>query len=107
MGFRLASNDYYMFIVNLFLSLIMSFSLSFFNRGDKSDVMTVDLVNAEKKVDLMKVSCQSTEKKIATCLKSYGSGNDPEKRCKKMPELHLSQCLLEHGEQLGNDSLLG
>lgn len=76
-------------------------------RGDKSDVMTVDLVNAEKKVDLMKVSCQSTEKKIAGCLRGYGSGTEIEKRSKKIPELHLSQCLLEHGEQLGADSLLG
>jgi len=76
-------------------------------RGEKSDVLTLDLINAEKKVDLMKQACLSTEKKICSCLKSYGPGGDIDKRYKKVPEISLSQCAQEFGELLGNDSVLG
>ncbi|RWS11466.1 rho GTPase-activating protein 44-like protein [Dinothrombium tinctorium] len=79
-------------------------------RGEKNDVLTTDLLNAEKKVEIIKQSCQSTEKKISACLQGVGLGTDTlsiEKRQKKMPEIQLYLCFQELGEQLGFDSVLG
>lgn len=79
-------------------------------RGDKSDVLTDELVNAEKRVELLKQTCQNAEKKITACLQTASGGNDPQpsdKRLKKMPEMHLFHCFNELSELLGNDNVLG
>jgi len=85
--------------------------ISIFNRGDKSEVLSEDLLSAEKRVDLIKQTCINTEKKIGSCLQTNGGGIDPslsaEKRLKKMPQMQLYQCFSEFAEQLGTDSVLG
>lgn len=80
------------------------------SRGDKSEVLTEDLISAEKRVDLIKQTCANTEKKITSCLQTAGSGVDSlsiEKRLKKMPQMQLYLCFTELAEQLGTDSVLG
>lgn len=48
-----------------------SLSLSRF-RAEKSDVLTEDMVVAEKRVELIRQACQNTTKKVALCLQGIG-----------------------------------
>lgn len=54
--------------------------LKFKFRAEKSDVLTEDLLNAEKRVESIKQSCQATQKKIAACQTDFGSETSIEKR---------------------------
>ena len=81
--------------------------LIIFFRGDKNEVLTENLITAEKRVDLIKQTCQNTEKKLSACLQTSGTGGDLEKRLKKLPTTQLYQCFSEFSEQLGLDTVLG
>ncbi|XP_022244831.1 rho GTPase-activating protein 44-like [Limulus polyphemus] len=79
-----------------------------FLRAEKTEVLTEDLVSAEKRVELVKQSCQNTAKKVAGCLQSGGTDvSGPEKRLKKLREIVLSQCMAENSGILGESSILG
>ncbi|XP_076309682.1 rho GTPase-activating protein 44-like [Tachypleus tridentatus] len=79
-----------------------------FLRAEKTEVLTEDLVSAEKRVELVKQSCQNTAKKVAGCLQSGGTDvSGPEKRLKKLREIVLSQCMAESSGVLGESSILG
>ncbi|KAL3223405.1 hypothetical protein MRX96_027578 [Rhipicephalus microplus] len=54
--------------------------------ADKSDVLTEDLIQAEKRVDSIKHTCACTHKRILSCLHNV-SLEDNEKLQKKVPEL--------------------
>ncbi|XP_013778561.1 rho GTPase-activating protein 17-like [Limulus polyphemus] len=76
--------------------------------AEKTEVLTEDLVSAEKRVELIKQSCQNIAKKAAGCLESGGMDLlGPEKRLKKLKEIVLSQCMLESSGLLGETSILG
>ncbi|KAG1672811.1 Rho GTPase-activating protein 44 [Nymphon striatum] len=87
-------------------------------RAEKSDVLTEDMVAAEKRVELLRQSCLNVTKKVSACLKGMGlDATTLEKRqvpilkkmlkhCskvvsrlfeKKMPEFQLAQTMSEMG----------
>ncbi|KAI1293852.1 Rho GTPase-activating protein 44 [Halotydeus destructor] len=80
------------------------------SRGEKSDVLSNDLINGEKRLELLKQSSQNVEKKLAICLQGAGAGCDAiavDKRFKKMPEAQLHLCFQEFADQFGSESVLG
>lgn len=74
--------------------------------ADKSDVLTEDLVQAEKRVDSIKQTCACTHKRILSCLHNV-SLEDNEKLQKKVPELALFHSLQECHKNVGSQALLG
>lgn len=77
-------------------------------RADKSEVLTEDLVLAEKRVDAIKQTCTCTQKRISSCLHNVSFEDaSTEKLQKKVPELAMFQSLQECHKNLGNSNLLG
>ncbi|XP_069380694.1 rho GTPase-activating protein 44 isoform X4 [Paralichthys olivaceus] len=80
-------------------------------RAEKTEVLSEDLLQVEKRLDLVKQVTHSTHKKLTACLQGQ-QGTDVEKRSvkspsKKLPLTILAQCLVEGAAVLGDDSLLG
>ncbi|XP_016321170.1 rho GTPase-activating protein 44-like isoform X1 [Sinocyclocheilus anshuiensis] len=81
-------------------------------RAEKTEVLSEDLLQVEKRLDLVKQVSHSTHKKLAACLQGQ-QGTDLEKRSvkspsqKKLPLTILAQCMVEGAAVLGDDSLLG
>ncbi|XP_029013683.1 rho GTPase-activating protein 44 isoform X9 [Betta splendens] len=80
-------------------------------RAEKTEVLSEDLLQVEKRLDLVKQVTHSTHKKLTACLQGQ-QGTDMEKRSvkspsKKLPLTILAQCMLEGATVLGDDSLLG
>ncbi|XP_076852883.1 LOW QUALITY PROTEIN: rho GTPase-activating protein 44 [Brachyhypopomus gauderio] len=80
-------------------------------RAEKTEVLTDDLLQVEKRLDLVKQVSHSTHKKLTACLQGQ-QGADVEKRSvkspsKKLPLSTLAQCMVEGASILGDDSLLG
>lgn len=74
-------------------------------RAEKTEILTEDLQHVEKTVDKIKHACQTTNKRLAASMQ--GTGMDLEKRLRKLHQTALAQTMLESGQQLGEDSLLG
>ncbi|XP_071385846.1 rho GTPase-activating protein 44 [Centroberyx affinis] len=80
-------------------------------RAEKTEVLSEDLLQVEKRLDLVKQVTHSTHKKLTACLQGQ-QGADMEKRSvkspsKKLPLTILAQCMVEGAAVLGDDSLLG
>uniref|UniRef100_A0A8C8DM86 Rho GTPase-activating protein 17 n=1 Tax=Oryzias sinensis TaxID=183150 RepID=A0A8C8DM86_9TELE len=60
----------------------------------------------ERRMELVRVVSHNTHKKMASCLQGH-IGAEAEKRHKKLPLTALSQAMMEGGNQLGEDSLIG
>nr|XP_020466147.1 rho GTPase-activating protein 44-like isoform X8 [Monopterus albus] len=80
-------------------------------RAEKTEVLSEDLLQVEKRLDLVKQVSHSTHKKLTACLQGQ-QGTDMEKRSvkspsKKLPLTILAQCMIEGAAVLGDDSLLG
>ncbi|KAM9456843.1 rho GTPase-activating protein 44 isoform 3-T6 [Clarias gariepinus] len=80
-------------------------------RAEKTEVLSDDLLQVEKRLDLVKQVSHSTHKKLTACLQGQ-QGADVDKRSvkspsKKLPLTTLAQCLVEGAAILGDDSLLG
>ncbi|KAM8845538.1 rho GTPase-activating protein 44 isoform 6-T6 [Spinachia spinachia] len=80
-------------------------------RAEKTEVLSEDLLQVEKRLDLVKQVTHSTHKKLTACLQGQ-QGADIEKRSvkspsKKLPLTILAQCMVEGAAVLGDDSLLG
>uniref|UniRef100_A0A1A8L950 Rho GTPase-activating protein 44 n=2 Tax=Nothobranchius pienaari TaxID=704102 RepID=A0A1A8L950_9TELE len=80
-------------------------------RAEKTEVLSEDLLQVEKRLDLVKQVTHSTHKKLTGCLQGQ-QGTDTEKRSvkspsKKLPLTILAQCMEEGAAVLGDDSLLG
>ncbi|XP_033998668.1 rho GTPase-activating protein 44 isoform X1 [Trematomus bernacchii] len=80
-------------------------------RAEKTEVLSEDLLQVEKRLDLVKQVTHSTHKKLTACLQGQ-QGADVEKRSvkspsKKLPLTILAQCMVEGAAVLGDDSLLG
>ncbi|KAK5611116.1 Rho GTPase-activating protein 44 [Crenichthys baileyi] len=80
-------------------------------RAEKTEVLSEDLLQVEKRLDLVKQVTHSTHKKLNACLQGQ-QGTDTEKRSvkspsKKLPLTILAQCMEEGAAVLGDDSLLG
>ncbi|XP_041434476.1 rho GTPase-activating protein 44 isoform X6 [Xenopus laevis] len=75
-------------------------------RAEKTEVLSDDLLQVEKRLELVKQVTHSTHKKLMACLQGQ-QGTDTDKRSKKLPLITLAQCLMEGSAVLGDDSLLG
>ncbi|XP_077067872.1 rho GTPase-activating protein 44 isoform X3 [Siphateles boraxobius] len=80
-------------------------------RAEKTEVLSEDLLQVEKRLDLVKQVSHSTHKKLTACLQGQ-QGTDLDKRsvkspAKKLPLTTLAQCMVEGAAVLGDDSLFG
>ncbi|XP_056152935.1 rho GTPase-activating protein 17a [Lampris incognitus] len=86
-------------------------------RAEKTEVLSDDLLQIERRMEMVRVVSHNTHKKMVTCLQGH-IGADVEKRHsvprlytgngqKKLPLTALSQAMVDGGSQLGEDSLIG
>ncbi|XP_028989066.1 rho GTPase-activating protein 17a isoform X5 [Betta splendens] len=86
-------------------------------RAEKTEVLSDDLLQIERRMELVRVVSHNTHKRMVLCLQGH-VGADAEKRHsvprlytgngqKKLPLTALSQAMVEGGNQLGEDSLIG
>ncbi|KAM6897567.1 rho GTPase-activating protein 17a [Xenentodon cancila] len=75
-------------------------------RAEKTEVLSDDLLQIERRMELVRVVSHNTHKKMVSCLQGH-IGAEAEKRHKKLPLTALSQAMVEGGSQLGEDSLIG
>ncbi|XP_019902390.1 rho GTPase-activating protein 44 isoform X3 [Esox lucius] len=79
-------------------------------KAEKTEVLSEDLLQVEKRLELVKQVSHSTHKKLTACLQGQ-QGVDVEKRSvrspSKLPLTTLAQCLVDGAVVLGDDSLLG
>nr|XP_006812073.1 PREDICTED: rho GTPase-activating protein 44-like [Saccoglossus kowalevskii] len=76
-----------------------------FGRAEKSEVLSDELLQCEKKIETLKHVSHNTTKKLSACLQ--GQGQDFDKRLKKLPDSHLAASMMESSQMLGNNSILG
>ncbi|XP_056897657.1 rho GTPase-activating protein 17a isoform X2 [Takifugu flavidus] len=87
------------------------------SRAEKTEVLSDDLLQIERRMELVRVVSHNTHKRMVSCLQGH-IGTDAEKRHsvprlytgngqKKLPLTSLSQAMVEGGNQLGEDSLIG
>ncbi|KAF1373554.1 hypothetical protein PFLUV_G00240120 [Perca fluviatilis] len=79
--------------------------------AEKTEVLSEDLLQVEKRLELVKQVSHSTHKKLTACLQGQ-QGVDVDKKSvrspsKKLPLTTLAQCLVEGAAVLGDESLLG
>ncbi|XP_075686634.1 rho GTPase-activating protein 17 isoform X2 [Rhinoderma darwinii] len=75
-------------------------------RAEKTEVLSDDLLNIERRLDTVRFVCHNAHKKLLSCLQ-VPPGTDPEKRYKKLPLMGVSQCLIDGCAQLSDETLLG
>ncbi|XP_053528667.1 rho GTPase-activating protein 44 isoform X3 [Artibeus jamaicensis] len=75
-------------------------------RAERTEVLSEDLLQVEKRLELVKQVSHSTHKKLTACLQGQ-QGAEADKRSKKLPLTTLAQCLMEGSAILGDDTLLG
>ncbi|XP_008435684.1 rho GTPase-activating protein 44-like isoform X4 [Poecilia reticulata] len=80
-------------------------------RAEKTEVLSEDLLQVEKRLELVKQVSHSTHKKLTACLQGQ-QGVDVDKKSvrspsKKLPLTTLAQCMVEGAVVLGDESLLG
>ncbi|XP_071318203.1 rho GTPase-activating protein 44-like isoform X1 [Trachinotus anak] len=80
-------------------------------RAEKTEVLSEDLLQVEKRLELVKQVSHSTHKKLTACLQGQ-QGVDVDKKSvrspsKKFPLTTLAQCMVEGAAVLGDESLLG
>uniref|UniRef100_A0A667WMU4 Rho GTPase-activating protein 17 n=1 Tax=Myripristis murdjan TaxID=586833 RepID=A0A667WMU4_9TELE len=79
-----------------------------FNRMKQLANQTVgrQVNSIERRMEMVRVVSHNTHKRMVTCLQGH-IGADAEKRHKKLPLTALSQAMVDGGNQLGEDSLIG
>ncbi|XP_063234388.1 rho GTPase-activating protein 44-like isoform X2 [Bacillus rossius redtenbacheri] len=71
-----------------------------FSRAGKTEVLSDDLQEADRKVEYIRAVCLNTSKKLASCLVGQGLGQDAvakDKMLKKIPEYMLGVAMQESG----------
>ncbi|XP_076007896.1 rho GTPase-activating protein 44-like isoform X1 [Genypterus blacodes] len=79
--------------------------------AEKTEVLSDDLLQAEKRLELVKQVSHGTHKKLTACLQGQ-QGVDVDKKSvrspsKKLPLTTLAQCMVEGAAVLGDETLLG
>ncbi|XP_078096410.1 rho GTPase-activating protein 17a isoform X8 [Mustelus asterias] len=74
-------------------------------RAEKTEVLSEDLLQIEKRMDAIRIISHNTHKRLAACLQVQ-QGTEVEKRHKKLPLMALSQSMQEGMTYLGDDSLI-
>ncbi|KAK6624102.1 hypothetical protein RUM44_010960 [Polyplax serrata] len=80
-----------------------------FSRAGKTDVLSDDLQEADRKVEYIKNSCQNVGKKLSGCLllgQLQGESGTKEKLMKKSPNYQLGAAMMESGSLCDDDSLM-
>uniref|UniRef100_A0A672YEK3 Rho GTPase-activating protein 44 n=1 Tax=Sphaeramia orbicularis TaxID=375764 RepID=A0A672YEK3_9TELE len=95
----------------MFYTNSLFFLFSFFPGLKKTEVLSEDLLQVEKRLELVKQVSHSTHKKLTACLQGQ-QGVDVDKKSvrspsKKLPLTTLAQCMVEGAAVLGDESLLG
>ncbi|XP_008312696.1 rho GTPase-activating protein 44-like isoform X5 [Cynoglossus semilaevis] len=80
-------------------------------RAEKTEVLSEDLLQVEKRLELVKQVSHSTHKRLTACLQGQ-QGVDVDKKSvrspsKKLPLTTLAQCMVDGAAVLGDESLLG
>uniref|UniRef100_A0A667X2D9 Rho GTPase-activating protein 17 n=1 Tax=Myripristis murdjan TaxID=586833 RepID=A0A667X2D9_9TELE len=68
-------------------------------RAEKTEVLSDDLLQIERRMEMVRVVSHNTHKRMVTCLQGHIG--------KKLPLTALSQAMVDGGNQLGEDSLIG
>ncbi|XP_076345253.1 rho GTPase-activating protein 44-like isoform X2 [Tachypleus tridentatus] len=79
-----------------------------FNRAEKSEVLTEDLILAEKRVDLLQKTYDASKKKMSACL--HGTVSDAQgtmEKKQKLPEKILANMMQEFSVQFEEPSVMG
>ncbi|XP_072337217.1 rho GTPase-activating protein 17a isoform X6 [Scyliorhinus torazame] len=74
-------------------------------RAEKTEVLSEDLLQIEKRMDAIRIISHNTHKRLAACLQVQ-QGTEVEKRHKKLQLMALSQSMQEGITSLGDDSLI-
>ncbi|XP_061120852.1 rho GTPase-activating protein 44-like isoform X1 [Syngnathus typhle] len=79
--------------------------------AEKTEVLSEDLLQAEKRLELVKQVSHSTHKKLAACLQGQQNVEVDKKSVrspsKKLPLATLAQCMVEGAALLGDETMLG
>ncbi|XP_040924355.1 rho GTPase-activating protein 44-like isoform X6 [Betta splendens] len=80
-------------------------------QAEKTEVLSEDLLQVEKRLELVKQVSHSTHKKLTACLQGQ-QGVEVERKSvrspsKKLPLTTLAQCMVDGAAVLGDESLLG
>ncbi|XP_061456105.1 rho GTPase-activating protein 17 isoform X2 [Rhineura floridana] len=75
-------------------------------RAEKTEVLSEDLLQIERRLDNVRSVCHSSCKRLAMCLHGQW-GSDAEKRHKKLPLTAFAQNMQEGALQLSDETLLG
>ncbi|GLH02895.1 Rho GTPase-activating protein 17 [Gryllus bimaculatus] len=75
-----------------------------FSRADKTEVLSDDLQEADRRVDCIRIACQNTSKKLAGCIS--GQGQERDKRVKKVPEHMLGAVMQESVPGISDENFL-
>uniref|UniRef100_A0AAQ4QTA4 Rho GTPase-activating protein 17 n=1 Tax=Gasterosteus aculeatus aculeatus TaxID=481459 RepID=A0AAQ4QTA4_GASAC len=70
------------------------------------NLLLLSSAQIERRMELVRVVSHNTHKRMVSCLQGH-IGAEAEKRHKKLPLTGLSQAMVEGGNQLGEDSLIG
>ncbi|XP_073775083.1 rho GTPase-activating protein 44 isoform X10 [Danio rerio] len=79
-------------------------------RAEKTEVLSDDLLQVEKRLELVKQVSHSTHKKLSACLQGQQCVEVDKRSVRspsKLPLTSLAQCLVEGAAVLGDDCLLG
>ncbi|XP_061666246.1 rho GTPase-activating protein 44-like isoform X2 [Syngnathoides biaculeatus] len=80
-------------------------------RAEKTEVLSEDLLQAEKRLELVKQVSHSAHKKLTACLQGQQAVEVDKKSVrspsKKLPLAILAQCMVEGAAVLGDESMLG
>ncbi|XP_067912101.1 rho GTPase-activating protein 17-like isoform X6 [Heterodontus francisci] len=74
-------------------------------RAEKTEVLSDDLLQIEKRMDSIRIISHNTHKRLAACLQVQ-QGTEVEKRHKKLPLTALSQSMVEGIANMGDDTLI-
>ncbi|KFO80636.1 Rho GTPase-activating protein 17, partial [Cuculus canorus] len=75
-------------------------------RAEKTEVLSEDLLQIERRLDTVRSVCHIAQKRLIACFQGQ-HGTDPEKRHKKLPLTALAQNMQEGSVQLSDETLLG
>uniref|UniRef100_A0A8B9RZC1 Rho GTPase-activating protein 17 n=1 Tax=Accipiter nisus TaxID=211598 RepID=A0A8B9RZC1_9AVES len=75
-------------------------------RAEKTEVLSEDLLQIERRLDTVRSVCHIAQKRLIACFQGQ-HGTDPDKRHKKLPLTALAQNMQEGSVQLSDETLLG
>uniref|UniRef100_A0A8C0GH38 Rho GTPase-activating protein 17 n=1 Tax=Chelonoidis abingdonii TaxID=106734 RepID=A0A8C0GH38_CHEAB len=85
----------------------LTFLLVFFPfRAEKTEVLSEDLLQIERRLDTVRSVCHISQKRLIACFQGQ-YGTDADKRHKKLPLTAFAQNMQEGSVQLSDDTLLG